>query len=152
MKFTFIEDFTLEVGDTVVLKGTFKELSKSEMKEQKAKQKELLDMSKEATKLSSRLTFLEQKKNIKEKLGDWKSVEATLEEIHTLTNDINEKLRVLNEGDREEEIYKSRLEMSLGGEQVSNIMDLGEEYGYKRVFDTIQKDIEEKKGNDEKAS
>jgi len=147
MKFTFIQDFTLEVGDKT-LTGTFKELSKSETKAHKAKQDELLKLSKETRKYSSRLTFLQQKKEIKEKLEDWAEVDKIFEEMQELTDKLNEAIEVLSDSEQEENIYKSRLDMSLGGDFISEIMELGHEYGYKRVFDTIQKDIQDKEGND----
>ena len=44
-----------------------------------------------------------------------------------------------------ENIYEARLELSIIGDDKDDIMAIGGEYGYKRVFDTIMEDLAERK-------
>ncbi len=47
--------------------------------------------------------------------------------------------------DDDDAIFKERLEMSLFGDDKDKIMAIGEEYNYKIIFETIIKDIAEKR-------
>ncbi len=49
------------------------------------------------------------------------------------------------ETDESDTIFKERLELSIIGTDKSEIMAIGEEYNYKIIFETILRDIAEKK-------
>jgi len=151
MKLTFIENFTLELEDRV-LKGTFRELTKEEKKTLKDNRKSIDDVKKESDKLVSKLTLLENKKKSFEDQGQWESVQTINEEIDTVSQEINKTIEVFNDGELMENIFKKRLEISLGGEDKEEILEIGRKYSYQKVMETIERDIEEKRGNDLTAS
>ena len=144
MKLIFEEEFTLEVGEDKYT-GTIRDLTKKERAENKKKQDKPLSLIAKANKLATSIERLEKRIEIKEKLGEWSESEKLLIQIEKKKDDL-EKSNIELEGNNfSDEIFKDRLEVSLSGDDKQKILDIGEEYGYQLVFETIQKDIIEKK-------
>jgi len=144
MKLVFIEEFELEVGEESY-KGTLRDLTKKERKDNEKKQKKALDLIKKSDKLVKEINSLNSRKEIKEKLNEWSECEKLLLEVDEKHNELEETNSQLENKNFNEDVFKDRLELSLGGDDKKTIMEIGEEYGYQKVFETIQKDIMEKK-------
>ena len=143
-KFKFEEPFSLEVGEDTYT-GMFSELTKAEKKELNAKQKELADFTKTANKMLNEIKTLERKKDIKENLEEWAEVEKLNDKIDFITNKLEKLTDTMDAKGSEDTIYESRLDLSVKGDDKDAIMKLGEKYSFKKVFETIQEDIAEKK-------
>ncbi len=140
MKLKLQYDFTLEVGEDTYT-GTFTDLTKKQVKEvDKLSPKKAL---KEANKITPKIARLNDKIDNAEQLEDYKKVAA----YHTKLDALEAKLEpLMNEVDTFdiEDVYKARLQLSIGGDDKAKVLEVGEEYGYKRVFETIMKDIADK--------
>lgn len=136
MKLKLKEPFTLEVGEDTysgeLVSLTKKQLAKinkiSPNKDIKEVQKisKYLDITREIQ------PHLEKKEEILAGLDAIKQYESEIEAL-------NERIDAFDI----EDIYKARMETSIMGEDKRTIMDLGEMYGYKKVFATINEDIKE---------
>ena len=118
MKIQLLHPFELEVLDKIYT-GEFRDITKKESK----KINELLPSKelKEVEKINRK-----SKRSIKDN--------ARLEE-----------LMVIIEGYDPESIYEARLKLSVISDNKADILAVGSEYGYKRVFDTITDDIAERR-------
>ncbi len=114
--------FELEVGDKLFA-GTFKEITKRQSREIKK-----LGME------SSRERIAEINDELVYAMDDKKN--DLLKEKHKL----EKKIAKVDP----EDIFKMRLDLSIVSKDKDKIMAVGEEYGYKRVFETIVKDIAER--------
>ena len=88
------------------------------------------------------------KKEVKqiEKLSPTKELKQ-LKKLEREEGDIDEINRLIDivEGYDTEKVYKARLDMSLEGKHKDDILQVGEVYGYSRVYQTIIEDIAERK-------
>lgn len=144
MKLVFQDDFTLEVGEKSYT-GTLRELTKKERKDIESKQKAAITIVKKADALVSKIDVSKKRSELKEKMGEWSEAEKLVLSIEKDTQALAKLNAELSEKDFEEEIFKYRIELSLDGDDKKDILALCDEYSYKRVFETIQKDVLEKK-------
>jgi hypothetical protein len=120
MKLQIAYEFELEVGDDKYT-GTFIDPTKKQLKEidKLAPTKELKELEKVERKLSH-----------KADPSMWARREELLDIVDGFDSD---------------DLFKERLAISVKSEDFDAIMKVGEDYGYKRVFDTIIKDIAERR-------
>ena len=144
MKLQLQNDFTLEVGSNTYL-GTFTELTKKQEKDFTATYKKQNDRAKELNKIVKKVKKLERRIMIAEKLEDWLKIEVLEIDLDKVELEMEAKSAELEDNTNIEDMYKDRLESSIIAEKKEAILDIGKKYGYQKVFDTILKDITEKK-------
>ena len=144
MKLQLQSDFTLEVGSNTYL-GTFTELTKKQEKDFTATYKKQNDRAKELNKIVKKVKKLERRIMIAEKLEDWLKIEVLEIDLDKVELEMEAKSAELEDNTNIEDMYKDRLESSIIAEKKEAILDIGKKYGYQKVFDTILKDITEKK-------
>lgn len=136
MKLILKEPFTLEVGEDTysgeLVSLTKKQLAKINKISPNKDIKEVQKLSKRVESIREQYPFLKED----EKLNNLLFIE-----------DIEAKIEALNgiiEAFDIEDIYKERMNISIMGEDKKALMELGEMYGYKKVFSTILEDIKER--------
>jgi len=116
--------FEIDVGDETYT-GEFTDLTKKQIKE--------------TNKLIPDDTLKQLKKlNRKLRLADSEKQRVKIEE------QIDALEEVLKDHDIDD-VYKRRLELSVSGDDKKSILEVGDKYGHKRVFETIIQDISERK-------
>lgn len=132
MKLKLNESFTLEVGDEI-LKGALVSLTKKQLKtiNKLSPTKQI----KQAQRLSKHIDRLKSIAEVKADIDYLVDIQVNEEELEALNDEI--------ESHDIEDIYKERMNISITGEDKKRIMEIGEMYGYKKVFNTILEDIEE---------
>jgi hypothetical protein len=134
MKLTFSNDFILEVeinNEEKIIKGKYRELTKAEEKEFKAVFKkeygyidELQKLSKELNKLTARIEYDKENKELKDQLMD----------IYDKTTELTEKI---NKSDMKENTAKHRMKLTVTSDDMDDIINICEAYGYERVLTAI---------------
>ena len=151
MKLKIKHFFTLEHeenGNEIEIKGYVRELTKVERKELKSMFKE--EESKE--KKLQELSRINKKLNI-----DLKKAEEDMD--YAVAKDVNDKLEKLNSdfetikaeldnADILEKALKARFEKTVISDDKDKLRELAEAYGYELILQTINEDIQAKKGND----
>jgi len=140
MKLRLQYDFTLEVGEDTY-SGTFIDLTKKQIKEiDSLSPKKAL---KEANKITAKVTRLNAKIDNAKELDEPKKIAGYYTKLDALEAKLEPLMDEVDSYDIEE-VYKVRIQLSIGGGDKEKVLEVGEEYGYQRVFDTIMKDIAEK--------
>ncbi len=140
MKLRIQYDFSLEVGDDKYT-GTFTDLTKKQIKEvDKLSPKKALE---DAGKINAKIARLNAKIDNAKELQEYKKVDTYYAKLDTLEGKLEPLLGSI-EAFSIEYVYKARLELSIGGDDKEKILEIADEYGYKRVFETIMKDIADK--------
>jgi len=140
MKFVEFEPFELEFKDDIFT-GKLREPTKKEVKQleklsMRSKHKEI----EAALRSHRKLTRLME---LAAKVGDHEKEEKLQIELYSLDESI-EKLNEQLEKVNPDMIFKKRLELTMESDFYSEIMELGELYGYEKVFNTILEDISER--------
>ncbi len=149
MKLVFTDKFSLEIplenGQEEVIKGTVRELKKSEQKEIKAiykedklKEKTLNKLIKEASRFEEK--FERDKPNLTED-----QIKSGFERLDKYEQDIEEQTENLNS---DEMIFKGlriRFDKTIVSDKKDRLREICEEFGYPKVYEAINRDIEEKK-------
>jgi len=141
-KIKIVEDFTLEVGDKVY-KGTFTDLNKEQKAILKKESKKVKSQMDTLQKLTARVEAVERRVSILEKLEKWDEVLELEKEKEKLTEEQAKLIETIEENDGIESIFKKRLELSIQSDEKEDILQLGKQYGYQNVFNTILEDVEE---------
>ena len=141
MKFNPPQNFTIEVGDTV-LTGILQEPTKAQSKQMADIIKADTQISKEITKVSNKLELAEAKL----------AKDTTNEELIVKVQKLKEELETLGEK-RDypammDEVSKLRIELTVKGDNYKEIVELAEQFGYYSVFECIRADIAENKKKD----
>lgn len=136
-----------QFGETAEYKGTFRELTKKELAEFKAKNETTSATIKKAQALIEKAKRITKSIEIKEKLEDWASVDELTKDLHKTEDEL---YKLSDKFDAESErlnMIKERFELCLGGEQKDEIIDLADTYGYDTLMDIITEAIREGKSN-----
>ncbi len=144
MKLKLEFDFDLEVGEDTY-SGTFTDLTKKQIKEiDKMTPAKAL---KESSKINTKIKRLEEKIANARELSNHNKIDEYYAKLELLEDKL---LPLMNEVDTFDldNVFKRRLELSIGGDDKAEVLKVGEEYGYQRVFNTIMEDIAKStKGN-----
>jgi len=141
-KIKIAEDFVLEVGDKTY-KGTFTDLSKEQKAILKKESKKVKSQMDTLQKLTARVEAVERRISILEKLEKWDEVLELEKEKEKLTEEQAKLIETIEENDGIEAVFKKRLELSIQSDEKEEILQLGEQYGYQNVFNTILEDVEQ---------
>lgn len=143
MKLTFNNPFTLETDDGDY-SGTYADLTKKQTKAFTKKFKELNEKVSSIVEIEGQIrdardlrAIYKAKSQAKELIHAIDSLSLLHDELHSLSEGINQKAET-------ETIYKERVKISLSGEDTAVIMQLGEDYGFEVLHRSIMSDIAEK--------
>jgi len=143
MKLSIEKEFDLEVGEDTY-SGMFKDLTKKQDKELNKTLQKRKDKNTALQNLLKKIKKQERKIFVAEKQELWKEISTLEKSLDTLEAQTQKIVSELEDSDVLDSMFKSRLTMSISGEDKQKIMAIGEEYGYERVFSTIIDDIREK--------
>ena len=143
MKLSIEKEFDLEVGEDTY-SGMFKDLTKKQDKELNKTLQKRKDKNTALQNLLKKIKKQERKIFVAEKQELWKEISTLEKSLDTLEAQTQKIVSELEDSDVLDTMFKSRLTMSISGEDKQKIMAIGEEYGYERVFSTIIDDIREK--------
>lgn len=156
MKLILREQFSLEIPqanqEDKVITGTYMEYTPKLQKMIQEEFKEDTDKAKRGEKLSLKLQKKLKKLNRWEERGNKSEdeIEALENEIESLEDEVSELIDFINESNANNRVFKRRIELQFNAECQDEIRQLCEVAGYKRVFNAVAEDINEKKGNDTK--
>ncbi len=151
MKLTFNEKFSLEIplenGTEEIITGTIRQLKRSE-------DKQLLAIYEPTQKKENELQkLITSTKQFKEKF-DLNKSNLSSEEFEKAYNKINENESQIEKLTRDLNVqetilagHRFKFDKTIISEQKERLKQICEDFGYPKVFDTIEKDIEEKKQN-----
>lgn len=145
MKLTIREPFSLELEDETVLSGTIRELTKKEAKELKAKFKDSDIQQKELQKLNKQKNRLLIDSEIAKDEKNYDELKAILDRLDNLDQLIETKSEEINESDIVQGMLRERFNLTVKSDQIEQITQLAEDFGYTLILQTIAKDLEEKK-------
>ncbi len=141
-KLKFKQGFTLEVGDDIYT-GELVDLTKPQKKEwdkfnaaKKAQNDELNSQYKQITRLQTNI-------KINEKLNDWAEVKRLNSELEPLQDSAQLLETELEKPKDIEDMFKKRIEWSVKSDDLDAILDAGDSYGYRNVFETILQDLKD---------
>lgn len=150
LKHFFEIEYDNENGQTVVLKGYSKELTKKQSQKLKDIFKEDEELEKKLNSMLQIRKDLEIEMAIANSKENFDEVKSLNERLKKLDFDYSELERNMSGADLLEKGLMARFDMTIEGEDKEAIKELAETYGYKLIFETINKDIEEKKHKDKK--
>lgn len=134
-----------QFGNETEFKATFRELTKKELTEFKAKNEAIDKYIKDGQKTIEQIKRTSKLIEIKEKTEDWEGVEKLTLEMHKLEDSL---YKLTDKFDAESErlkVLKERFELCLGGDNKDDIIELAETYGYDTLMNTITEAIREGK-------
>lgn len=139
--------FTLkdQFGVEKEVSGTFREMTKKEQSDFKAKNEALNAIVKQGEKLINKINQNKQLIVLHEKAEDYKSASALLIATAVLENELNDLSESFDPSKERNDVLRFRFKTCLGGSDVDTIMEVGEMYGFDRVLDVILKSIAEDK-------
>ncbi len=143
MKLKIVEEFTLEVGEDTYI-GTFADLTKKEEKEVTSSFSNQKKNIEQMNKLLKQQAKLIRKIDVAEKQDKWTKIEKLESEKDVIDAQIDTLTVTIDDETKIEDMFKKRLEFSLGGDDKDNILAVAAKYGYERVFHTILEDLKEK--------
>lgn len=130
-------------GET--LEGSFREFTKSEHRDFKAKNEAITQEAKHGQELANKIRRNERLMEVKEKTEDWKGLEKLMAENNKLEDELKALADSFSETHEKNEALRDRFELCLGGKDRDTIIELAETHGYEVVFKTIGEAIEEGK-------
>jgi len=143
MRLEIEKEFSIEVGKDSY-SGVFKDLTKKQQKTifkkfdlEKKQEKELRKLRKTYSKNERLIKLYESNKELEKAISLEDKNDAISENIEKIFDK-------LNDDDAIEDMFKSRLELSIFGNDKEDILKIGLNYGYERVYETITRDIREK--------
>ena len=154
MKLAIKENFTIEVpkadGTEEIIKGTYRILTKAELKQIKEEFKESKQKADNAIKLTRNYNRLINKQKLFNLETSHIEKQSTETKILELEEQLEDLQAWLEENEPTDKAIRKRLEFALDAECQDQIFNLCETFGYQLVVSTIEKDINEKKPKDTK--
>ncbi len=149
MKLVFTDKFSLEIplenGQEEIITGTVRELKKSEQKEIKAIYKEDKQKEKKLNKLIKEASrFAEKFERDKPKLNE-AEIKGGFDRVDKYEEDIEEQTEALNSDETILKGLRLRFDKTIESEQKDRLREICEEFGYPKVYEAINRDLEEKK-------
>ena len=145
MKLVISHPFILETEEGQVYEGLFRDLSKKETKKLNKIAKKSVDLSNKARVLMKKIANNKELSRLSEQTGDSESALEYNKTRIALEDELSLTIDTANDID-DEPVFKKRLDSSIVSEHKDEIFKLGEQFGYELVFNTIQKDIQDKRG------
>jgi hypothetical protein len=139
MKLSFADKFTIETeinNEDVILTGKFKRLDKKQELEIKKKFKKDLDLIEELTSLARKANKLELRLQIN---PDDSSIK---EESLALFDKVNELQDLITKSNAKEAMAKYRFDISIESDDMTDLIAIGETYGYSELINAISEDVE----------
>ncbi len=139
--------FTLkdQNGNTKELSGLFRDFTKKEQADFRAKNEAIEAASKKGQKLISKINRIAKLMSYKDEIEDRKALEKMQIEINKLDDELQELSETFIPEKETANILKERFELCLGGADRDEIMELAEVHGYEKVFGVINEAIAEGK-------
>lgn len=134
-----------QFGNETEYKGTFRELTKKELQDFKAKNEAIDKYIKDGQKNIEQIKRTHKLIEIKEKTEDWEGVEKLTYELHKLEDSLYKLTDKFDAENERLKLLKERFDVCLGGEQKDEIIELAETYGYDTIMNTITEAIREGK-------
>jgi len=143
-KLLFKQEFELEVGEETYT-GVLNDLTKTQKQSFDKTNKQKKDDNKKLQKKVNQLKKIDRKITIKENLEKWDEVEALEAEKEGIETEVEQLTEKLSDPKPIEDMFKKRITMSVESDDIDAILKAGADHGYQNVFQTILKDIEEKR-------
>lgn len=143
-KLIFKDDFTLEVGENTYT-GELLDLTKKQKKDWDKFNASKKSQHDELNTLYKKITRLKKNIEINEKLESWVDVKSIQKELEIVEDKAIIIKNALENTKDIEDMFKKRIEWSVSSDDKEEILKAGEEYGYRNVFETILRDLKEKK-------
>ena len=144
MKLQFEQPFTLEVGEDTY-EASFRDLTKAEEKKINKSFSQKKQQSKQLNKYMNKLKKLRRSIEIDEKLEKWTEIKDSEAEVTQVEADMEALTDKIESGNTIDEMFMTRLELSVVGGDRDKILAIATEYGAERVFKTIMEDLSERK-------
>ena len=148
MKLQLRQKFTVETdisGNEEIYSGTIRELTKKETKQIEQSFKENETKQKQLSKLNKSRRILTLKIEKKEELKDYDDLQELVDQLDALDEEIEARTTELNKNEILTNALRTRFDATIQSDRKAELKQIAEDFGYEIVFQTITKDIEEKK-------
>jgi len=135
-----LHEITLKLPDGTTLKTSFKDLTKKENASVVEKSNTL---KKESAKLSKNINRLKRKIEIAEKMENWAKVEKLEDKLDIDVDKLSEYTESVDDNNILEDLFKTKLELSLIGKDRDKILEEADAIGYQYMYTTIATNVAE---------
>jgi len=143
MKLGQYYDFELEVGDNTYY-GKVRDLTKKEINQEDKKRSKYKKMFDDLNKVKNKIDKTKRNIQIEEKLNNWESVKELNSKLTQLEDERDNKSDEIMQVNNFEMFFKERIEATVISEDIVEILEAGETYGYENVLNTIYLDVKDR--------